>query len=135
MEPTPVPRTPVSQRIGASAAAESKEDGASAAGGALVLAQQDCVDTWSTDKIETFAPAAEQLIVVRSVGKPHWKVFRTMSILLLTSRGAAWDWMLYAAGHKEKGAGSNRLIRTIDGVLSRELRNKFGESKQLRLCW
>ena len=89
MEPTPVPRTPVSQRIGASAAAESKEDDASAAGGALVLAQQDCVDTWSTDKIETFAPAAEQMIVVRSVGKPHWKVFRTMSILLLTSRGAA----------------------------------------------
>ena len=114
MEPTPVPRTPVSQRI--SGAAESKEDEAAATSGAIVLAQQDCVDTWSTDKIETFAPAAEQLIVVRSVGKPHWKVFRTMSILLLTSRGAAWDWMLYAAGHKEKGAGSNRLIRTIDGV-------------------
>ena len=88
MEPTPVPRTPVSQRI---AAAESKEDEAAATSGAIVLAQQDCVDTWSTDKIETFAPAAEQLIAVRSVGKPHWKVFRTMSILLLTSRGAAWD--------------------------------------------
>ena len=87
MEPTPVPRTPVSQRIGAAAAAESKEDAADA--GATVHAQQDCVDTWSTDKIETFAPAAEQMIVVRSVGKPHWKVFRTMSILLLTSRGAA----------------------------------------------
>ena len=81
MEPTPVPRTPVSQRIGA--AAESKENEAAATGGAIVLAQQDCVDTWSTDKIETFAPAAEQMIVVRSVGKPHWKVFRTMSILLL----------------------------------------------------
>ena len=83
MEPTPVPRTPVSQRIGAAAAAESKEDAADA--GATVHAQLDCVDTWSTDKIETFAPAAEQMIVVRNVGKPHWKVFRTMSILLLTS--------------------------------------------------
>ena len=30
MEPTPVPRTPVSQRIGAAAAAESKEDAADA---------------------------------------------------------------------------------------------------------
>ena len=84
MEPTPVPRTPVSQRIGAAAAAESKEDAADA--GATVHAQLDCVDTWSTDKIETFAPAAEQMIVVRNVGKPHWKVFRTMGILLLTSR-------------------------------------------------
>ena len=91
MEPTPVPRTPVSQRIGAAAAAESKE---AADAGETVHAQQDCVDTWSTDKIETFAPAAEQMIVVRNVGKPHWKVFRTMSILLLTSRGAAWDWLL-----------------------------------------
>ena len=86
-------------RIGAAAPAESKEDAADA--GATVHAQLDCVDTWSTDKIETFAPAAEQMIVVRNVGKPHWKVFRTMSILLLTSRGAAWDWLLYAAGHKE----------------------------------
>ena len=75
MEPTPVPRTPVSQRIGAAAAAESKEDAADA--GATVHAQLDCVDTWSTDKIETFAPAAEQMIVVRNVGKPHWKVFRS----------------------------------------------------------
>ena len=50
MEPTPVPRTPVSQRIGAAAAAESKEDAADA--GATVHAQQDCVDTWSTDKID-----------------------------------------------------------------------------------
>ena len=91
MEPTPVPRTPVSQRIGGAAPAESKEDEAAATGGAIVLTQQDCVDTWSTDKIETFAPAAEQMIVVRNVGKPYWKVFRTMSILLLTSRGAAWD--------------------------------------------
>ena len=49
MEPTPVPRTPVSQRIGAAAAAESKEDAADA--GATVHAQLDCVDTWSTDKI------------------------------------------------------------------------------------
>ena len=113
MEPTPVPRTPVSQRIGAAAAAESKAD---ADAGETVHAQQDCVDTWSTDKIETFAPAAEQMIVVRNVGKPHWKVFRTMSILLLTSRGAAWDWLLYAAGHKETGVGNQRLIRTIDGV-------------------
>ena len=39
-----------------------------------------------------------------------------MSILLLTSRGAAWDWLLYAAGHKETGVGNKRLIRTIDGV-------------------
>ena len=39
-----------------------------------------------------------------------------MSILLLTSRGAAWDWLLYAAGHKETGVGNQRLIRTIDGV-------------------
>ena len=95
MEPTPVPRTPVSQRIGAAAPAESKEDGAAAPGGAIVLAQQDWLrwDTWSTDKTEPFAPAAEQLIVVRNVGKPHWKVFRTTSILLLTSRGAAWDCM------------------------------------------
>ena len=31
MEPTPVPRTPVSQRIGAAASAESKEDAADAA--------------------------------------------------------------------------------------------------------
>ena len=69
MEPTPVPRTPVSQRIGAAAAAESKEDAADA--GATVHAQLDCVDTWSTDKIETFAPAAEQMIFVRSVDKPH----------------------------------------------------------------
>ena len=92
MEPTPVPRTPVSQRIGASASAESKEDESSAASGGVVLAQQDCVDTWSTDKIEPFAPAAEQLIVVRNVGKLHWKAFRTMGILLLTSRGAAWAW-------------------------------------------
>ena len=61
MEPTPVPRTPVSQRI--SGAAESKEDEAAAKSGAIVLAQQDCVDTWSTDKIETFAPAAEQMVV------------------------------------------------------------------------
>ena len=68
MEPTPVPRTPVSQRI--AGAAESKEGEAAATGGAIVLAQQDCVGTWSTDKIETFAPAAEQLIVVRNVGKP-----------------------------------------------------------------
>ena len=44
MEPTPVPRTPVSQRIGAAAPAESKEgEAAAAAGGAIVLAQQDCV--------------------------------------------------------------------------------------------
>ena len=62
MEPTPVPRTPVSQRIGAAAPAESKEDSAAAAGGAIVLAQQDCVDTWSTDKIE-----AENLIQVSDV--------------------------------------------------------------------
>ena len=54
----------MSQRIGAAAAAESKEDAADA--GATVHAQQDCVDTWSTDKIETFAPAAEQMIVGRA---------------------------------------------------------------------
>ena len=56
--------------------------------GAIVLAQQDCVDTWSTDKIETFASAAEQMIVVRSVGKPHWKVFRTMSTIANTGGSA-----------------------------------------------
>ena len=61
MEPTPVPRTPVSQRIGAAAAAESKEDAADA--GATVHAQLDCVDTWSTDKIE--------ITVASSGGLPH----------------------------------------------------------------
>ena len=50
----------MSQRIGAAAAAESKAD---ADAGETVHAQQDCVDTWSTDKIETFAPAAEQMVV------------------------------------------------------------------------
>ena len=84
MEPTPVPRTPLPQRIATAASEDSKEEEAAAPGGAIVLAQPDCVDTWSTDKIEPFAPAAEQLIIVRIVGKPHWKVFRTLSILLLT---------------------------------------------------
>ena len=103
MEPTPVPRTPVSQRIGAAAAAESKEDAADA--GATVHAQQDCVDTWSTDKIETFAPAAEQMIVVRNVGKPHWKVFRTMSILLLTSRARIYEHYMEGGNNKANGQG------------------------------
>ena len=34
MEPTPVPRTPLSQRIAAAKPAESKEDEAAATGGA-----------------------------------------------------------------------------------------------------
>ena len=58
MEPTPVPRTPLSQRIATAASEDSKEEEAAAPGGAIVLAQPDCVDTWSTDKIEPFAPAA-----------------------------------------------------------------------------
>ena len=69
MEPTPVPRTPLSQRIATAASEDSKEEEAAAPGGAIVLAQPDCVDTWSADKIEPFAPAAEQLIIVRNVGK------------------------------------------------------------------
>ena len=97
MEPSPVPRTPRSQ-ITRPAAADSDGDATE-----VITTPRDSVESWTTEKITPFAPAADQRIVVKEVGKPHWEAFRTLSIMLLSTHMAAWDWMLYMAGHKEHG--------------------------------
>ena len=55
---------------------------------------RDSVETWTTEKITPFAPAADQRIVVKDMGKSHWEIFRSMSIMLLSTHMATWDWML-----------------------------------------
>ena len=116
MEPPPVPRTPRSQ-ITRPAAAEAK-DGEADAPATIITTPRDSVESWTTEKITPFAPAADQRIVVKDMGKHHWEEFRTLSIMLLSTHMAAWDWMLYMAGHREHGTGlqKNILVRTIDGV-------------------
>ena len=52
-------------------------------------AQQDCVDTWSTDKIETFAPAAEQMIVVAPNYGTAFDNYRSTSAYVVTNNGSA----------------------------------------------
>ena len=96
MEPSPVPRTPRSQITRPAPAAA--EDGAAAAPAEIITTPRDSVESWTTEKINPFAPAADQRIVVKEVGKPHWEAFRTLSIMLLSTQMAAWDWMLYMAG-------------------------------------
>ena len=112
MEPPPVPRTPRSQITRPAPAAES--EGAAAAPAEIITTPRDSVESWTTEKITPFAPAADQRIVVKEVGKPHWEAFRTLSIMLLSTHMAAWDWMLYMAGHKEHGPDDeqNILVRT-----------------------
>ena len=84
----------------------------------ILTTPTDGVASWSTDKITPFAPAADQRIIVKEVGKPLWEVFRSISITLLSTHMAAWDWLLYVAEHKEDGplADQSVLIKTIDGV-------------------
>ena len=117
MEPSPVPRTPRSQIISrpAPAAADGDDD---ASAETVTTTPRDSVETWTTEKITPFAPAADQRIVVKDMGKSHWEIFRSMSIMLLSTHMATWDWMLYMAGHKEHGpdGAQNILVRTIDGV-------------------
>ena len=112
MKPSPVPRTPRSQ-ITRPAAADSDGDATE-----VITTPRDSVESWTTEKITPFAPAADQRIVVKEVGKPHWEAFRTLSIMLLSTHMAAWDWMLYMAGHREHGSDAHKknLVRTIDGV-------------------
>ena len=84
----------------------------------ILTTPTDGVASWSTEKIEPFAQAANQHIIVKEVGKPLWEIFRSISITLLSTHMAAWDWLLYVAEHKEDGplANQNVLIKTIDGV-------------------
>ena len=112
MQPSPVPRTPRSQITRPVPAAA--EEGAAAAPAEIITTPRDSVESWTTEKITPFAPAADQRIVVKEVGKPHWDTFRTLSIMLLSTHMAAWDWMLYMAGHKEHGPDDeqNILVRT-----------------------
>ena len=97
MEPSPVPRTPRSQITRPAPAADA--EGAAAAPAEIITTPRDSVESWTTEKITPFAPAADQRIVVKEMGKPHWEVFRSMSIMLLSTHMAAWDWLLYRAGH------------------------------------
>ena len=76
MKPSPVPRTPRSQ-ITRPAAAESDGEATE-----VITTPRDSVESWTTEKITPFAPAADQRIVVKDMGKHHWEEFRTLSIML-----------------------------------------------------
>ena len=87
MDPPPVPRTPLSQIRTRSSPAPTTGDGATtvpAAAEEVINLPRDSVSTWPTDKIDPFAPAAEdQRIVVVQVGRALWEQFRSMSILIV----------------------------------------------------
>ena len=55
----------------AAAAGEGKADDAPAEE-TILTTPTDGVASWSTDKITPFAPAADQRIIVKEVGRPHW---------------------------------------------------------------
>ena len=87
MEPTPVPRTPRPQIATGSPPAA---DGAAAPPAeTAITTPRDSVETWTTEKITPFAPAADQRIVVKEMGKPHGEELRSMSIGVDTRRALA----------------------------------------------
>ena len=71
----------------AAAAGEGKADDAPAEE-TILTTPTDGVASWSTDKITPFAPAADQRIVVKKVGRSHWEIFRSISITLLSTHMA-----------------------------------------------
>ena len=91
----------------AAAAGEGKADDAPAKE-TIPTTPNGGVASWSTDKITPFAPAADQRIIVKEVGKPLWEVFRSISITLLSTHMAAVFWLGFSFSRGDLGASLDR---------------------------